>query len=59
MVTPMAAPKATLKTAERLVMNIPRCTELYRSLGTIILGELNAANKKGGNQVPPFLELTL
>jgi hypothetical protein len=56
MTTPMAAPKANVKIAERSLMNFPHYAELCRSLSTIILSEHNAANKKGDNQVPPFLK---
>jgi hypothetical protein len=59
MATPMAAPNAKFNIAERLLMNFPRYAELDRSFGRIILGAHNAANKKGGNKVPPILKSLL
>jgi hypothetical protein len=40
-------------------MTFPPLHRTLLPLGTIILGGYNTANKKGGNQVPPFLDLTL
>jgi hypothetical protein len=40
-------------------MNFPPLCRVLPVVGAIILDAHNAANKKGGNQVPPFLNLTL